>query len=369
IRIGTQLLREEDGVCTVQVSVSDTGIGISPEQQARLFKSFQQAESQTARKFGGTGLGLSISKNIVDMMNGDIWIESEIGAGSKFAFTVKLRRGAEPETADPDWGPLRILAVDDDHYVTAHFEVIAKALGLSCDTAKSYEDAMRLIKARESYNFCFINWKLPDADSLALAGSLRAHSPGTAVVLIIPAAGWITMQDRAKQAGIETFISKPLFPSAIADILNESSGGKRRAEEPQPDLAGLFAGRHILLAEDVEINREIVLALLEPTDVEIDCAVNGREAADLFAAAPDRYDMIFMDVQMPEMDGYAATRQIRGMDIPKAKSIPIIAMTANVFREDVERCLNAGMNGHVGKPLNMDEVMGLLREQFSMLNA
>jgi len=240
INLDTRFLGEEDGLCTIQISVTDTGIGISAEQQARLFSSFQQAESSTTRKFGGSGLGLAISKSIVEMMGGRIWIESELGKGSTFAFTIQARRGIE---------------------------------------------------------------------------------------------------------------------DAINEALNMD---QRPLEETRISIDGLFSGRHIILAEDVAINREIVIALLEPTQLEIDCAENGREAVRLFSEAPQKYDMIFMDVQMPEMDGYEATRRIRALDIPNAKTIPIVAMTANVFREDVEKCIQAGMNSHVGKPLEFDEVINKL---------
>jgi signal transduction histidine kinase/ActR/RegA family two-component response regulator len=231
IDLAARCVGEENGLYTIQISVSDTGIGIDPEQQAKLFQSFQQVESGTTRKYGGTGLGLAISKRIVEMMGGEIWIESEPEKGSTFYFSIKMRQGTD----------------------------------------------------------------------------------------------------------------------------------KQQAEKEQADIEGVLAGRYILLAEDVEINREIVMALLEPTQVEIDCAVNGKEALDLFRQSSEKYDMIFMDMQMPEMDGYEATRRIRALDLPKAKTIPIIAMTANVFREDVKKCLEAGMDSHVGKPIDFDEVLEKLR--------
>jgi len=237
IGIHTQLLGEENEVCTIQFKIIDTGIGISTEQQARLFQSFTQAESDTSRKFGGTGLGLSISKKIVEMMGGRIWVESEQGKGSTFAFTVQLNRNKE-----------------------------------------------------------------------------SAHG--------------------------------------VSEL---------NADETDKNIAALFAGRHILIAEDVEINREIVIALLEPIQLKIDCAENGEEVVRMFRESPEKYEMIFMDVQMPIMGGYEATRAIRALDIPQAKTIPIIAMTANVFREDIEKCLEAGMNGHIGKPLNLDDVHMQLR--------
>jgi CheY-like chemotaxis protein len=180
---------------------------------------------------------------------------------------------------------------------------------------------------------------------------------------MVSAAEWSTVAEKAKEAGVDKFLSKPLFPSTIVEIINECFGvDKRQAEEAQTaDIAGTFAGRRLLLVEDVEINREIVQTLLESTMLEIDCAVNGLEAVRMFTEAPLKYDLIFMDIMMPEMDGYEATRRIRALDIPYAKTVPIIAMTANVFREDVEKCHDAGMNSHVGKPIDFNEVLGKLR--------
>jgi CheY-like chemotaxis protein len=234
IILDCRLMGREDGFCVIQIMVKDSGIGISTEQQMKLFSSFQQADSSTSRKFGGTGLGLAISKRIVEMMGGRIWVESEQDRGASFYFIVRLAEGLEEE------GP----------------------------------------------------------------------------------------------------------------------SVKERGQEETDD----FSGFSMLLAEDVEINQEIVVSLLEPTGITVDCAENGSLALKMFSAAPDKYGIIFMDIQMPEMDGYEATRCIRALDIPKAKSIPIIAMTANVFREDVERCLESGMNDHVGKPLDIEVMLQKLRD-------
>ncbi|MDR2591421.1 MAG: transporter substrate-binding domain-containing protein [Chitinispirillales bacterium] len=238
ITLNASLIGEESGICTIQISVSDTGIGISEEQQKILFNPFQQAESNTTRKYGGTGLGLAISKSIVEMMGGQIGILSEPGKGSVFTFTVQAQKGS---------------------YVKG----------------------------------------TPDA----------------------------------------------------ADVTDKG----------KTDINGIFAGKQIMLVEDVELNREIVRALLEPTRISIDCAENGADAVRMFSEAPDKYALIFMDVQMPEMDGYEATRRIRAMDMPKAQTIPIIAMTANVFKEDIEKCEAAGMDSHLGKPLDFEELLNKLR--------
>ena len=233
INLNAYFIGEENGVCTIKISVEDTGIGISTDQQALLFQAFQQAENSASREFGGTGLGLVISKSIVELMGGRIEVESEPGKGSKFAFTVKMKRGEEKQKVLP--------------------------------------------------------------------------------------------------------------------------------EETGTNINGVFDGRCILLAEDVEINREIVMMLLDPTKIAMDFAVNGVEAVQMFSEAPGKYDLILMDVQMPEMDGLEATRIIRALDVPEAKTIPIVAITANVFKEDIDKCLESGMNGHIGKPVDLDDVISHLR--------
>jgi len=364
IRIGTRFLGEKNGVCSIQISVTDTGIGISPEQQSRLFRSFQQAEADTSRKFGGTGLGLSISKNIVEMMGGKIWIESEIGAGSKFAFTINMKHGADTMKKSESWGDMRILAVDSDAYVLSHFEVMAKGFGIHCDIAESREDVISLLGRNKTYDIFFINDKVRGGDGLQLASLMKEMSPGTSVVLIASSMRWIEIEKRAKKAGIQNFLSKPLFPSAVEEAINECLGIESE-QEAKTDIANMFAGRRILLAEDIDINREIVMTLLEPTKLDIDYAENGAVAVRMFSESPMKYDAILMDIQMPEMDGREATRNIRALDAPHAKTVPIIAMSADVFREDVEKCLEAGMDDHIGKPVDFDEVIGKLQKLFA----
>ena len=366
IRIGTQFISEKNGVCVIQIFVSDTGIGISPEQQARLFRSYEQASTGTTREFGGTGLGLSISKNIVEMMGGKIWIESEIGAGSKFAFTVQVRRGAEASLFRPDWNQIRILAVDTDPYVLSHFEIIAKEYGLLCDTAEYYDDALKLVKESGPYAFCFVNWKIHDAEGIKLTKALKAKEPGVVATLIIPAIMWSEIEKEAKKVGVNQFLRKPLFASDVVEIIDKYIHSDNPSKESLLDgKQTVFAGRRALLAEDMEINREIVQVLLEPMLIEVDCAYNGAEAVRMFSEAPGRYDIIFMDLQMPEMDGYEATSRIRAMDSPEAKNIPIIAMSADVFQEDIERCYESGMNDHIGKPLDIYLMTEKLRHYLS----
>ena len=201
---------------------------------------------------------------------------------------------------------------------------------------------------------------MPGMDGIQLTHELKARASKNSVVIMISAAEWSAVAEEARKAGVDKFLSKPLFPSVIAEIISECLGmDGQPAEKRQADINGLFAGRRVLLVEDVEINREIVLSLLEPTRMEIDCAENGVEAVRMFTETPEKYELIFMDVQMPKMDGYEATRRVRAIEaeLHIEKGVPIIAMTANVFREDIEKCLDAGMDSHIGKPLDFDELL------------
>jgi len=367
IVLDTRFIGEENGICTLQISVSDTGIGLSEEQKSRIFMSFEQAESSTTRKYGGTGLGLAISRSIVEMMGGKIWVDSEVGKGSAFTFTIQVQRGAQIHEGllEPDISlkNVRVLAVDDDRDILDYFVEIAEGFGLSCcDIAISGEEALGLVVRNGDYHVYFVDWKMPIMDGIQLAAELKKRATSKSVVIMISAAEWTSIESEAVKAGVDKFLSKPLFPSDIMDVIKECmSLGREQMGEAHNNIDGIFAGRHILLVEDVDINREIVQALLEPTQLKIDCAENGAEAVRMFAEAPGKYDIILMDVQMPEMDGYEATRQIRAMKNPAAKIVRIIAMTANVFRDDVERCLEAGMDNHIGKPVDFHEVVEKLR--------
>jgi signal transduction histidine kinase/CheY-like chemotaxis protein len=370
IHLDTCFEGEESGVCTIRMSIRDTGVGISPERQIKLFSSFEQADSSTSRKFGGTGLGLAISKRIVEMMRGKIWLESEEGKGSTFSFTVKLDRGQVQSRsllgARVNRTNLRILAVDDAEDIREFFRELADFFDIHCDTAANGEEALASITRNGPYDIYFIDWKMPVMDGIELTRQIKNKASkgfgNKNVVIMISATEWSLISSQAKEAGVDKFLPKPLFPSAIADCINECLGLGGQDTSDLREETDNFEGYTILLAEDVEINREIVLSLLEPTHLAVDCAENGKAALDLYRKAPDRYNAILMDVQMPEMDGYDATRAIRQSGLPTAKTVPIIAMTANVFREDIEKCLNAGMNAHVGKPLEFEDVLAKLRE-------
>jgi signal transduction histidine kinase/CheY-like chemotaxis protein len=363
ILLDTRLLGIKNDKVEVYIAVCDSGIGVSPEQQARLFTSFQQAESSTARKFGGTGLGLAISKRIVEMMDGKIWIESELGHGSTFAFTIQAEIAGDDPAAlpgDTSRESLKLLFIDDDTTICRHFLEIAKQNHLDCEIAKDGKEALDLIQKNGPYDIYFVDWKMPGMDGIELTRRIKNPAElqsAASVVIMISGTEWNVISDDAKKAGVDKFLPKPLFPSSILEVLDSYtkkenvSSGKDINKSPVDD----FAAFRLLLAEDIEINREIILALLEPTHIVIDCAENGAVALKLFEEK-NNYDIIFMDVQMPEMDGYEATRRIRALENGHSH-IPIIAMTANVFREDIEKCMEAGMDAHVGKPLALEDVM------------
>jgi CheY-like chemotaxis protein len=256
--------------------------------------------------------------------------------------------------------------VDADSEALKFFYHASKDFGINCDTAHSGLDALSLVAKNGVYDVCFVNWDLPDMNGIEFARSIHHAGGKNAVILMCSLSDWNNVQEDAREAGVRHFFSKPLLAVTIAGFISEYTGLAILGEEDdgQAEAEIDFTGHSIMLAEDIEINREIVLALLEPIGLEIDCAENGAKAVELFSANPDKYDMIFMDLQMPEMDGYTATRTIRALDLEWAKKIPIVAMTANVFKEDVENCIKAGMNGHVGKPLDYNEVIAVLEKYF-----
>jgi len=375
IKLNAVFVKGEGNVVTLRFEVRDSGIGISADQQAHLFKSFQQAESGTTRKFGGTGLGLVISKRIVEMMGGEIRIESELGKGATFIFTIKAECGKGespyPAVTGLNLSNLRMLAVDDMPETREFFEDVAQRFNFSCDVAASGKEALELVSKNGLYDIYFVDWKIPGMNGLELAGKLRELGSNNSIITMISAGEWSNVETEARAAGIDRFLSKPLFPSAVIDCISECLGleSLKTTENNAITEADVYEGRRILLAEDIEINREIVLTMLEPTRLKIDYAENGRAAVRMYCDEPGKYDMIFMDVQMPEMDGYEATELIRKFEKEnmesspgKVKRVPIIAMTANVFREDIEKCLVAGMDSHIGKPLALEDMVDMLRK-------
>ena len=372
-----EIERSDDDEIVLRVEVADSGIGISPEQQAQLFTSFNQADTNITKKFGGTGLGLAISKKIVELMDGRIWIESELGKGAKFIFEIRAKIAeGKPHTklsANMGMENVNILAVDNSFEVRAYFLRIMDTLKLSGNVAEDGAEALNMAEnAEEAYNVFFVDWNMPEMNGIELARKIKEINEKSSIVMMVSAADWSLIEKEAVAAGVNHFISKPIFPSELINSINICMGKEIKTSVPNgtEQLGGRynFNGHTLLIAEDIEINREIMGALLEETEIAIDYAENGRIAVSLFEESPDKYGLILMDVNMPEMDGYEATRAIRALDAERAGNIPIIAMTANVFKEDIDRCLESGMNGHTGKPVDMDALLMMLDEYLNAPN-
>ena len=369
IIFAVKIVAVEGDLYTLRFNVIDSGIGISSEQIGRLFLPFEQADGGTARKFGGTGLGLPVSKNIVELMGGKIWVESEQEKGSDFAFEVTVERGktqGSAPSAPPRENP-RILVIDEAGDVLDFFREYAAYFQIPCETVSGESDFLRLIKnsGDGSFDFIFVDWRAAAAGFVSIE-KLREAFGRDASVIIISQTEWETIKTDALAAGADGFISKPLFSSTITETIGRCLETEKTSDG-WDDIIGVFAGKSALLADDVEINQEIVLSLLEKTGIAVDCAGNGAEAVKLFQTNPAKYDVILMDIHMPETDGYEAVRQIRAFESAaknpeKPRGIPVIAMTANVFQDDIEKCLAAGMNGHIGKPVELDTLIALLRE-------
>ena len=367
VDVEVRLLQKDNDGLRIYISVTDNGIGISQEQQKKLFSSFSQADSTTSRKFGGTGLGLVISKNIVEAMNGYIQVESEIGKGSKFFFEFTASPAEHPKEeyislGSIDFENLRIIAVDDDVAVREHFLSISRRYNFHCDVAASGEEALKHLSAGKHYDIFFIDQMMEGISGIELTQKIREDGILIPFIVMISSIEWSDIEEEARAAGVNKFVRKPLFSSVIMDMIDECMRTESSSEKAKEMEAPNYKNYHILLAEDIEINREIVYALLEPTGVKITSAENGLVALNTFNENPENYDMIFMDIQMPEMDGSTAAERIRALSHPYAKKVPIIAMTANVFREDVERCLKVGMNDHIGKPLDYSDMLGKMKK-------
>jgi len=342
---------------------------MSEEQQSLLFRPFAQADASITKKFGGTGLGLVISMHIVKLMGGEISVTSEIGEGATFSFSIRAGKSDEKTESsllaacDVFSDDILILVVDDDDDIREYFVDIALRFNIACDTAASAEEAIDLLKKGHRYDMCFVDWKMPGMNGIELSRHIKKIDDDEPVIIMISAVEWQEIEAEAKDSGINKFLPKPIFPSAFIECINSFFRVDLLNKEQVNKVERIdrFWGYRLLLVEDLDINREIVMALLSPTMLDIDCAENGAEALSMFSENPEKYNVILMDLQMPEMDGYDATCAIRALDCENAKTIPIIAMTANVFKEDVAKCLDVGMDDHLGKPLDFDEVLQVLR--------
>ncbi|MDR2005699.1 MAG: response regulator, partial [Acidaminococcales bacterium] len=340
--------------------VADSGIGMTEEQISRLFTPFEQADGGIARKYGGTGLGLAISKKIVNLMGGDITIESKYGQGSVFKFTVDLKNGSKRVCNRLDRSisidSIRVLIIDDSAEILRFFQALFSASNIYFDTAQSSEDALVILRRAKlsgrPFNMLFIDWRLPNTDGISLYNKICDEFGSHFAIILISSAKMNEVKSRADEAGINKLLPKPLFPSTVINAINEIVGVPQKEASVNVTESKDFAGKKILLVEDVEINKEIVYSYLEETNVELDWAQNGVEAVEKYMTANAKgYDLILMDIHMPLMDGFTAARRIRSLEKDGAR-IPIIAMTANVFKEDVEKCLEAGMDDHLPKPMD-----------------
>lgn len=343
--------------------VRDTGIGMSSEFLAHVFQPFEQESAATGRKYGGTGLGMAITKNLVTLMGGTISVDSEPGNGSAFMvdldFDVPVSENSHKSQTHPALGRLKVLVSDDDRDSGIHAAMMLKKLGIRSDWAGTGEECVNMVREAhrvgEGYDVCLVDWKMPDLDGIEVTRRIRRLVGPSATIIIITAYDWSYIEKSAREAGANAFLAKPIFASTLYNTLLSLTGADHTITVPEPEMKlrrEELEGRHVLLAEDNDLNREIVTELLQMTGVTVDCAVNGKEALEKFLAGGEAYDLILMDVQMPVMDGYQAAEAIRGCGHKRAGTIPIIAMTADAFHEDVLRAMKAGMDGHLAKPID-----------------
>ncbi len=350
------------GRVRTRFTVRDTGIGMSPAFKEKIFDSFEREDTARVRKIEGTGLGMAITKRIVDEMGGDIAVESEQGVGTTFTVTVDLERaGAQEPMALPAWS---LLVVDDDRDLCESAAATLEDLGAHAEWVQSGGEAVELVEERsreaEGFRAVLIDWQMTGMDGIACARAIRARVGSSTPILLISAYDWAEIESEARAAGIDGFVAKPLFRSTLYRALSAVADGPSASSEasaPEADLAG----RRVLLAEDNELNWEVARELLGALGLELTWAENGREAVDAFASSePGTFDAVLMDIRMPEMDGYQATRAIRALPRPDAATVPVIAMTADAFSEDIERARDAGMDAHVAKPIDLRELVRTL---------
>ena len=344
--------------------VADTGIGMSPEYMATLYQPFSRQTDSRVNRIQGTGLGLAITKQMVDLLGGIIDCESEQGKGTTFTVTLDLPI-ADRQRDDMKLEPMDVLVVDDDEIFLETAVDTLDSLGVEADRAGSGPEAIGMIRRRHEagrdYRIVILDWKMPEVDGVETIRRIREEADKDLPILLISAYDWSDIEDQAKEAGANGFVSKPLFRSTLYDKINEILGTVANSVEPENDYSDI-AGMNILVAEDNDINWEIISTLLGMYGITAERAENGRICVEkLSAAAKDSFDLVFMDIQMPEMNGLDATRTIRVLDDPWASSVPIIAMTADAFSENVTECLNAGMNGHIAKPIDIKLVIKEIR--------
>lgn len=344
--------------------VSDTGIGMSPEFMENMYKPFSRQVDSRVNSIQGTGLGLAITKQMVDLIGGTIDCQSEQGKGTTFTVTLDIPV-ADRQREDMKLEPIDVLIVDDDKTMLQTATDTLASLGANVEQANNGLEALGMIEHRHlsgrDYNVIIIDWKMPDIDGLETIKRIRSDIDSQIPILLISAYDWSDIEDKARAAGANGFVSKPLFRSTLYDKINDLIGKESGSVEPEDDYSDLN-GINILVAEDNDINWEIISAMLAMFGITTERAENGRVCVDMLSKAEEgSYDLIFMDVQMPEMNGLDATRTIRKLENPWAASIPIVAMTADAFSENIMECLDAGMNGHIAKPVDIKLVIKEIR--------
>lgn len=349
-----------DGYGYYEFSIKDSGIGMSPEFVAHIFEPFERERNSTISKIQGTGLGMAITKNIVDMMNGSISVTSEPGVGTEFtvSFSFRLHTEKKESLVLPELKDCKALVVDDDFNTCDSVSYMLGQLGLHAEWTLSGKEAVlrshQAIMRNTSYSVYIVDWLLPDMNGVEVARRIRKETGDNVPIIVLTAYDWSDIEVEAKEAGVTAFCNKPLFLSELSSCLQSVLRPKSPEEEnAEKDLPPRHTGR-ILLAEDVEMNQELAVVLLESAGFSVDVADNGQIAFDMMAKSePGYYQAVLMDVQMPVMDGYEATRRIRNLENHALASIPIIAMTANAFTEDREEAIKCGMNGHIAKPIDV----------------
>ena len=358
-----------DGKSTIRFIIKDTGIGMSKEFLPKLFETFSQENSEASNKYGSSGLGMAITKNIIEMMNGKIDVDSEKGVGTTFTVVITLldskrEVGQEDDAVEIKPQDMSVLVIDDDFIACDHAKLVLEKVGIHTETALSGTKALEMIRLhnarRESYDLIIVDWQMPEMDGLEVTRQIRSILGNETAIIILTAYNWDDIIEEAVSAGVDSFIAKPLFSSNLLDEFRSALKNKNILSTKPKKKADL-KGRRILLAEDMLVNAEIMMQVLKMREMEPEHAENGKIALEMFSSHPEGYyAAILMDMRMPEMDGLEATMAIRALERQDAKTIPIIALTANAFDEDVQNSLQAGLNAHLSKPVNPEVLFDTL---------
>lgn len=350
-----------------QFIIKDNGMGMSEEFLQKVFEPFARAEDSRVSKIEGTGLGLPITRNIIRMMNGEIDVRSEIGKGTEFEVTLFLKLQDEDLESNEMLENLPVLVVDDDEYSAQSACMILDDIGMNGEYVLSSKEAVESVCKRhavdDDYFAVILDWQMPEMDGLETTRQIRKNVGDGVPIIILSAYDWSNIEEEARKAGVNEFIAKPLFKSRLIYLFNHILGKEKESlDSHQLNIEEFLSNKRILLVEDNELNREIAEEIVGMTGVHVESVENGNEAVERYKEMPDDYyDLILMDIQMPIMNGYEATEAIRELDKSTAKTIPIVAMTANAFVDDIQRSKQAGMNEHLSKPLDIDQLMKCLK--------